>query len=170
MKGRWRRARPPFAERTRLPGKSFWMLPSRLPGAHAGSRPLDVNGASRCSHRKCIGRRICAAVGDGNVNAGDAQALGEVLGGPAHEHAGLARRIVAHFHVGPAQAAPPAGAETPQDRFLGGPASCEMLDGVLALLAIADFTLRVHPRQEDLAMLLDHAADAQTLPNFSADA
>src|SRR5262249_3920704 len=39
----------------------------------------------------------------------------------------------------------------------------------LPRLAVADLPLRVHARQEQLAVLLDHAADAQALDDVGAD-
>src|SRR5207302_817061 len=110
------------------------------------------------------------AMRDRDENIGDAQTLGDVLGRAAHEDARFAGEIVADFHIGPAQAAPPAGAETLQNRFLGGPAAGKMLDGVFALLAVADLPVGVHPRQEHFAVLFDHAADAQAFDDIGADA
>src|SRR2546426_9004664 len=45
-----------------------------------------------------------------------------------------------------------------------------MLRGMLARLAVTDFACRVHPRQKQLAVLLDHAADPQALHDIRTDA
>src|SRR5205823_13204145 len=77
--------------------------------------------------------------------------------------------VVAHRQVGPAQAAPPAGPQALEDRFLGRPAPREVLRGVLAALTVTDLPPGVDARQEQLAVLLDHAADAQAFHDVGAD-
>jgi hypothetical protein len=44
-----------------------------------------------------------------------------------------------------------------------------MLDGVFAGLAVENFSLRVHPAQEQLAVPLDHLADSRAFDNVGAN-
>src|SRR5262249_2844981 len=59
--------------------------------------------------------------------------------------------------------------EALQDRFLGRPAGREMLRRPLPRLAVADLPLRVHAPQKQLAMLLDHVADAHAFDDVCTD-
>src|SRR5262249_59134337 len=70
----------------------------------------------------------------------------------------------------PAQPLAPAGAEALEDGLLGRPAPGEVFNGPLARLAVAHLALGVDAAQEQLAVLLDHAADAQALHDVGADA
>src|SRR5206468_1652394 len=73
------------------------------------------------------------------------------------------------FQIGPTDPPRPARADRLQDRLLRGPTTSEMLDRVLARLAVADLLLRIHSAQEQLAVLLDHLADARALDDIGAD-
>src|SRR3954469_15897649 len=81
----------------------------------------------------------------------------------------MAVQPVAHLHVGPGNPAAPARAHRLEDGLLRGPAPGEVLDCVLARLAVANLALGVDPAQEQLAVLLDHLADARTLDDIGTD-
>src|SRR5438128_12384454 len=78
--------------------------------------------------------------------------------------------VVTNLQLGPADAAPPAGAQALDDRLLGGPAPGEVLHGVFARLTELDFPLGEHASQELLAVLLHHAANAHAFHDIRADA
>ena len=76
---------------------------------------------------------------------------------------------VADLDVGPGDPPAPAGPDRLEDRLLRRPSAGEVLDRVLARLAVADLALGVDPAQEQLAVLLDHLADARALDDVGAD-
>lgn len=109
-------------------------------------------------------------MGDGDADLADAAVEGGVAGAAADEDAGAAGGVVADLEVGPADAAGPAGADGLEDGLLGGPAAGEVLEGVLAALAVVDLALGVDAAEEELAVLLDHLADPGDLDDVGADA
>ncbi len=62
-----------------------------------------------------------------------------------------------------------ARADRLQDRFLGRPPAGEMLDGMLARLAVADLTLCVDAAEKQLAVMFDHLADSRALDDVGPD-
>src|SRR5262249_7607307 len=115
------------------------------------------------------GSGIRPAVRNRDQNITDVHALRLVLGGATHQHVRPTVRVITNFHIGPAQAAPPASAETLEDRLLGGPAAGEGVGGMFPGLAVADFPFRIDSVQEQFTVLLDHAADAQAFYDIGAD-
>src|SRR5262249_46458518 len=116
-----------------------------------------------------VGRGVGATVRDRQQDLRNAHLERLVARGAAEVDPGLAVGVVAHLQVGPAHAAPPARPQTLEDRFLGRPAPRKVLGGVLAALTVADLPPGVDARQEQLAVLLDHAPDAQTFHDVGAD-
>ena len=90
-------------------------------------------------------------------------------GGSAHQDLGPAVLPVPDFDVGPGDAVAAACSHGFQDRLLGSPSSREVLDGVLPRLAIADLTFGINAAQEELAVVLDHLADARAFDDVGAD-
>jgi len=56
-----------------------------------------------------------------------------------------------------------------QDRLFRRPSAGEMLDRMLARLAVTDLAVGIHPAQEQLAVLFDHLANPRTFDNIGAD-
>src|SRR4051794_26266982 len=104
---------------------------------------------------------------DADQHLGDSKLLDDVASAPPQSHRGPAARFVADFHVAPADAFSPPGAECFENGLFSGPTAGEVLCGQLAALAILDFVLRVHAVDEQLAVALDHLRDSQTLDDVS---
>src|SRR5262249_2079645 len=164
-KARSRRGRQPSARLSRLPARLSWTWPSSQRRLTAG---LACWGST--AHGERVGRRVGPAVGDGKQDLGNMQHLGLVLGPAAQKDLRPARWLATDFHVGPAKAPAPGGAQALEDGFLGCPTSGKILRGMLATLTEADFPVGVDPRQEQFAMALDHPADAQAFHDVGADA
>src|SRR5688500_5817335 len=79
-------------------------------------------------------RRVRLDVADADVPAGDAQLAGDALALAGEDDPRLAAGFLGDLHVGPRDAAAPAGAEHLQHRFLGGEPPGEVLEVTLGVL------------------------------------
>ena len=133
------------------------------------SRSAGSGGCAGRAEGHGVGGGVGPAVRDRDQDVADPALAGGLLGGAADQDLGPAVLPVADLDVGPGDALAPAGSHRLEDRFLGGPAAGEVLDGVLSRLAVADLALGVDPAQEQLAVLLDHLADARAFDDVGAD-
>ncbi len=106
---------------------------------------------------------------DRDQNIADSALDGGFPRGSANQDQRPAILAVPDFDVRPGDAVASARSHGFQDCLLGGPASREVLDRVLPGLAITDFAFGVHPAQEELAVVLDHLADARAFDDVGAD-
>src|SRR5262249_25942577 len=95
-----------------------------------GSVGLGTRG--RGSECKSVGCRVGSAVRDRDQNITYSASQCCFLGSAADENTRLAIKRVSYLDVGPGDSAAPPSSKGLQNRLLGGPAACEVLNRMLA--------------------------------------